>query len=240
MNIPEERLMAFVDGELGPTEQEAVAAAMAEDPALTARIESMRRLRRLIAAAHREVLEEPPPSHLLAGLGERGDVVDLAEARARLRGPVPWRAIGGMAACLAIGLLIGRAPTERRPSPLLATRGGDIIAGGVLAEALDKQLASTQRDEAVKIGISFRARNGRYCRTFTVRSGLAGLACRESDAWVAQTTASTSGGVAPSGPYAMAASDLPPPVATAVDAMISGAALDARGEAQAKARGWRD
>jgi hypothetical protein len=146
-----------------------------------------------------------------------------------------------MAACLAVGLLIGREPTELRTPQLLATRDGDMVAGGVLATAINTQLASTQHDEAVKIGISFRAQNGRYCRTFTIeRSGLSGLACREPTAWVAQVTASAPGEASASGAYAQAASPLAPPVAAVVDQMIAGAPFDARAEAQAKGRGWRD
>jgi hypothetical protein len=245
VSISEEHLMAFVDGELAADAREEIAAAAAADPALAGRIERLRRVRSLIGGAHGAALDEPVPERLLSaaqgGSDASGDVVELAQARAVLRPPVPWRAIGGMAACLAIGLLIGQVPTQLHTPQLLATRDGDIIAGGVLASALNAQLASTQHDEAVKIGISFRAQNGRYCRTFTIeRSGLSGLACREPTAWVAQVTANAPGEASAADGYAQAASSLAPPVAAAVDQVIAGAPFDARAEAQAKAHGWRD
>jgi hypothetical protein len=57
---------------------------------------------------------------------------------------------------------------------------------------------------------------------------------------VAQVTANAPGEAGAADGYAQAASSLAPPVAAAVDQVIAGAPFDARAEAQAKARGWRD
>ena len=59
-------------------------------------------------------------------------------------------------------------------------------ARGQLASALDSQLASAPVEGAlVKVGLSFRTQDKRYCRTFTVTKGEGpvGLACRDGDGW---------------------------------------------------------
>ena len=222
MSLSDDRLMAYVDGELPPEVAAEVAALAAADPDLTARIERMRRVRALVAGAPRERAAEPQSD------------------RDRLRRPVSWPMVGGMAACLAAGLFLGRAPQALRPPEILAARGGDMVAGGTLAKALESQLAAGQHDEAVRIGVSFVSRDGRYCRTFRIeRSGLTGLACKEPTGWVARTAAASPAENSARGAR-QEASTLPAPVAAAVDQAIKGQPLDAAGEARAKARGWRD
>ena len=113
---------------------------------------------------------------------------------------------------------------------------GLMVARGDLARALDTQLASTQRAaDAVQIGLTFKARDGGYCRSFVLpRAGTAGLACREQGEWRIPVTAAAqvpAEGLKP-------AATLPAPVLAAVEARISGEALDADGEQRARLGGW--
>lgn len=231
MRPDDETLMAYADGELDAATRAEVEAAIAADPALRARVEAHRELRRLVSGAYADAADEPVPQRLTAML-RPAPVVDLAAARAR-RAPRAWPVWSNwaaIAATLVVGVLVGRM-TEP-PSPI-ATQDGTLVAQGELAKTLDTQLASTGGE----VGLSFRNREGKYCRTFR-SDGVAGLACREADGWgVQMALAARAGG---SGDYRMAASETPPEVLRAVEAMIAGAPLDAEAEAAARARGWRD
>jgi hypothetical protein len=178
------------------------------------------------------------------------EIVDLAAVRARKAAPKAqprprraWVQWSALAACLAIGVIAARGLSSIGTSPMIADRQGTLIAQAGLARALDQQIAgkAVAPDQAVKIGVSFRAADKLYCRTFQVvrGDGLAGLACRAPSGWqVRVAAASPAHGVGATG-YRTAGSATPAAVSATVDAMIDGAPLDAQGEAAAKAKGWR-
>ena len=66
MSIPEETLMAYVDGELDPAARTEVEAAMRNDPTIEKRVARQRELRAKIELAYAEELTEPVPDRLLA------------------------------------------------------------------------------------------------------------------------------------------------------------------------------
>jgi len=225
----DERLEAYVDGELRGPELAAFEAAMAADPHLAREVARRRAVSARISAAYRPVIDEPVPAHLIA-------LASAANDPGRSRpGVRHWAA---MAACLVLGVTIGR--TIWPESGALAARDGVLVARGGLENALTTQLASdhSAARQLVKVGVSFRTAEGAYCRTFqSPRDRLAGLACHENGRWVAHTITALASAPAPA--YRMAASDTPPEVLAAVDALIAGPALDAAGERAARDRGWR-
>jgi hypothetical protein len=110
-----------------------------------------------------------------------------------------------------------------------------MVAQGALATALDNQLASAQQPEGgVRIGISFAARDGRYCRTFTAAS-LAGVACRDPRGWAVAALAATP---KEDSAYRMAGA-MPDVVRNTVKDLIAGEPLDASGEMHARALDWK-
>lgn len=110
-----------------------------------------------------------------------------------------------------------------------------LVARGAIAQALEQQLASAPGD-GVAVQVSFKARDGRFCRSFSTAAS-AGLACREADgAWALQQVAAVPAGS--SGGMRQAASGLPPSVLAAIDAAMAGEALDAEQEKAARDRGW--
>ncbi len=234
--INDEKLMAYADGELDAEARAEVEAAMAADPALRERVEAHRRLRTLLSGAYAGATDEPVPERLSAMLKPKAEVVDLGAARARkaeaARPTRPvWRNWAAIAATFVVGILAGQM-IDLAPAPSIATRGGALVANGRLAERLDTQLAASGSG----IGLSFRNRTGEYCRTFRADQ-LAGLACRDVRGWDVQMAVAAP----PSrGNYRMAASEMPPAVLVAVEASITGEPLDAREEAAARAKGWRD
>ena len=246
MTFPEEVLMAYADDELDARTRAAVEAAMASDPEIARRIAQHKALRSRVHSAFNKVLDEPVPQRLLkvvrsdSPASGKNNVVPLHPRRARRWTWPQWTAL---AASLIVGVIAGRLVLVRSggPGPIVM-RGGRVLAGGVLANALSGQLAAEQTAaDPVRIGVSFRSRSGEYCRTFALAppGALAGLACHAGDAWQVQVLARTEPSAANSGGYRQAASSLPPAVLASVSHLIAGDVLDARAEAAARARHWR-
>jgi hypothetical protein len=92
----------------------------------------------------------------------------------------------------------------------------------------------------VRIEVSFLAKSGDYCRTFSLsgESSASGLACRHGDQWQVQALARES---APAGSseYRTAGSGLPVSILKSVEGQIDGEPLDRAGEKAARDRGWK-
>jgi hypothetical protein len=222
----EELIIAYVDGELAPAVRARFEAEIAADPALAAQIARHSALARQVSAAYAATLEEPIPPQLLA-------VAAAANDRRRSAAPprlIPWAAA---AAALVVGVFAGRLALPA--SGPLDARDGALVARGQLASALSSGLAA--QPGAVKVGLTLRTPDGGYCRTFqSAPDRLAGLACRRDGRWLARTVTAWSPAAAPA--YRTAASEIPPEVLAAVDA-LGGQPLDAAAERAARDKGWR-
>lgn len=238
-------LMAYADGELAAADASRVEAAIARDPALARIVDGHRALRTQLATAFSDVLAEPVPTRLQATL--RAAVRDATPSRtpsAHARPRWTRREWLAMAASLVVGVALALAlpPRDQRPGAeanLAASLvDGNWLARGALADALEGQL-SGHAVAGVQPGLSFRALDGRYCRSFRLQAQrpLAGLACRDGATWrVSTLAAAADAGVAP---MRQAGSALPPAVLADIDARIDGASLDAEAERKARAHGWR-
>jgi hypothetical protein len=157
-----------------------------------------------------------------------------------------------MTASLAIGAVLGAifvnearnlAP-DGEPAAEFAADETGLRARGALALALTEQLAATQAPDApMKVGSSFVATTGEYCRSFTFAPAaasprLGGLACRRSGAWrlLAVAEADRRGGAPDQ--YRQAGAPMPAAVLRAIEDRIQGSALDADAEHAARQRGW--
>ena len=257
MNFSDETLMAYVDGELDDEVRAQVAAAIATDAEVAQRIARHEALNLSIRTAYAGVLDEPVPAEFVrtartAASGGRGNnVSDLADARvarsAKPQAERPRRVLrewGAIAASLIVGLILGQRFLGSGDAEPFATQAGDLLARGVLAQALSSELASAPTPGAsTRIGISFRARSGEYCRTFALGGNeardhaLAGLACREHGRWRIDALAPSVTGMTAG--YRMAGAALPKAVLQAMDEQIAGEPLDARGEAAARQHEWQ-
>jgi hypothetical protein len=219
----EEILIAYVDGELDAAERARFEAELAEDPALAGAVARHRQLAERVSAAYAPVLEEPVPPQLLAVAAAAND----RGGRARL---APWAAV---AASLVMGVLAGRALWPQ--SGPVAMADGGLEARGQLARALTANLAADAGP--VKVSLSLKTADGRYCRTFeSAADRLAGLACRDGGRWRLRTL--TAWSPPPATAYRQAGSATPPEVLAAVDALAA-EPLDAAAERAARAKGWR-
>lgn len=222
--IEERDIEAYVDGELPADRRRAVEAAIAADPAAAARVKAHRQLGTRLADAFDGVIDEPVPPQLVAAARRKKPPF----VPVRL-GPPAWAA---MAASLAIGFVLARSLA---PEPLVESRGGRLVANGLLETALQRDLAGDAGARPIRIGLSFRARDGRYCRTFGGEQ-LQGLACRADGRWAIELAARAPPSPAPD--YRQAGVRTAPAVLAAVDALIDGPPLDAAGERAARDRTW--
>lgn len=232
MNISAETLIAYVDGELSESDRADLEAALAADETLRARVARERGLRQRLSAAFDPTLAEAvPPALVSAANAIAGANVVALQPRRRSWSYREW---GAMAASLAGGLIIGLGVLKTQ-TPAIAPSASGLVARGALAQALETQIAA-DTDGAVRIGVSFRSREGAYCRTFAfVRDHVTGLACKRGAEWQLPVTAQISGAA---GEVRTAASDIPAPILAAVDTLIDGDPLDARAETVARDRHW--
>ena len=252
MKYDDETLMAYVDGEVDAKLRADIDAAIAGNPELARRVEKQRAVRAKVAGAFAKVLDQPLPDNLLRAARGSAESESSPGTEAKGRGNVlqfparqsrppatPWRGRewGAMAASLLLGALISwRLLATGEGTPIVPGEDS-LVAHGALAHALDAQLASEQRgDEAISIGLTFKGKDGNYCRSFELRaSRTVGLACRAGSEWQVAATDATE---AASGQMQQATSALSPAILRAIESRVDGAALDADAERDAQARGF--
>ncbi len=243
MNYDDATLMAYVDGELDAATRAAIAAACATDASLSERIAAQRLLRRRVAGAYAPVADEPVPERLASLLVRpTAPVAELSAARNRQNWRATmghWRTWGAMAACLLLGVWLGRGWRADEGAWVQAEQGR-LRARGALASALDGTRSGPAAPGSVAISMSFVARDGRYCRSFGAEpvAGLAGLACRDAEGWRIELLTGPTAAPEPA-ELRMAATPLPEPLLRQIDALIDGSPLDAAAERAAIERNWQ-
>jgi hypothetical protein len=248
--VSDETLMAYADGEVDAATRAIIEAAMREDPEVRRRIAEHRALREAMQGSFSAVLDEPVPQRLIdAARGQSaapaGNVVDLARARRAAAGqPLKgWRSRrpAAMAASLLVGVALGYLGLHSA-NPLVKTNSsGELLAGTGLAAALSHQLSEDRSPGLVAItGLSFRAKTGDYCRTFSLAGthSSSGLACREGDDWKIKVLAQSPPAAANSSNFRPASSADSPAIRAAVEGSIDGEPLDRAGEIAARRQGW--
>jgi len=242
MTIDPETLAAYADGELAPADAAKVEEAIAADPDLAKQVAAHRALRAQLSAHFDPILDAPVPGSLadLLKPRESAQVIDLAAVRRAREEEQPlekaprtrWAMGGALAASLALGLVFGRVAVPTEP---IASHDGGLVARGELSDALTTQLASAQDGKQVRILVSFRAKDGRYCRGFE-QGATAGIACREDGNWqILRTQSGVHAGT--QGAYAQAASQASEIMAVAQDMATSGA-FNSTDERKARDAGW--
>jgi hypothetical protein len=249
VNYDDETLMSYADGALEGAHRAEIAVAIAKDPDLAQRVEKHRALRAQVAGAFATVLDQPVPDRLVAAARAeagtntaralRGGTVIQFPSKGARAPATAWRARewGAMAASVLLGLLISwglYAPSE---PGIMVANGGALVARGDLASALERQLASDQpRDGPVQIGVTFKAHDGNYCRSFRLReTKTAGVACRAGGEWQVTATAISE---IQAGQMSQAAAAMPAAILADIEDRIDGDALDAAGEQKAQRGGW--
>ena len=255
-HIPDELLTAYVNGELDEAGRARVEQAVSQDARVAQRVAQQRALRGRLRNVFDGILREPAPRRTVNGSRPEGpagpaQIIDLARVRAaRARRPerrrlsIPRRATTAIAASLlagvGAGLLIQRLLASTAP---VEYRDGALFAGGLLNRSLNEQVSGvTPTSTAVRVGQSFHAKVGGYCRTFTLDNGhaLTGLACREQQHWRVLTLLGTDAAASTGSAqlFRLSSSALPGPLLAVINDRTSGEALDAAAEAKARRSNW--
>jgi hypothetical protein len=233
MSISDEQLYAYVDGELPEAQRTLIAEAIAEDANLAQRVARQQALRDRLRESFDGVLYEPVPDRLMGLVKRRRPVDSILSSRSG------WFAI---AASILVGSIAALLTVQWRSGADLTTfKEGGLVAHGALASALDEQLASAIPPNAsVHVGLSFKARSGRYCRTFDIAGaqGAAGLACHDQQQWRILTLIGKPAEEGAGAGYRMAGSNMPSLLLQSVSENISGEPLDPQGEMRVRSAGW--
>ena len=228
----DDEFFAWLDGQLGPADAARMLEKVAADPELCRLAEQHRALHAQLREAFDPIAAAPVPERLQAAVRLRRKVVDFgASGRARSMPSLPqWAAI---AATLAVGVLVGTLVPQRTDAPV-EVQDGKLYAAAALDRALDTNLASAPTGD-VRIGLTFRDRAGKICRSFTDAAS-SGLACRTDGRWQLRGLFAAPEGQGSE--YRMAAG-MDPNLAGLVDATISGEPFDAAQEKSVMKKGWR-
>jgi hypothetical protein len=236
MSFSDETLAAYVDGELDPAAGAEIEEAARQDPRIEQRIARYRALRNRLQAAYAAELNEPVPDRLL-------EAVRTAQARRptpAAAGAARWRY--SLAASVLIAVGAGFLAWRHSHPASMANVDGTLIARGALATGLSDQLSgpappgSGASGSTVTIGLSFVAKSGDYCRTFSL-SADAGLACRHAGHWEILALEKRVASGADSG-FRTASSAMPAKVLEAVERQMAGEPLDRAREIAARSKGW--
>jgi hypothetical protein len=228
-SVSEEDLVAWIDGELSPEDAARIVAAVENDPALAARAAAHHRLVRRMTDAFGPIADEP----VALPQQRPAPVISLASVRAAraeaARKPRSWAMPGAIAASLIVGVLVGHQGSS--PGGV-GDRSGSLALAAPIAKALDSQLSG--EPGPIRVTLSFRNREGRYCRSFAGRE-IDGVACHGAGGWLLRYAGPAKQGQ--SGSYRMAGGDNA--MAAAIGGLIAGDALDGNGERSARAGGWK-
>jgi len=197
-------------------------------------------------------------------INQREKVVSLAElnlarknrrdqsqtnAQDRLDGNHPrrerdWRDWGGLAAMLVVGLWLGQSSLFNRDLPttlVTANENGQLIANGKLTTALDTQLSNEHKGSEVQIGLSFKSKDGQFCRSFSAKQSN-GVACHQSQTWAIALmvdSASSSPDRRDNDAYRPAGSETSPVILDFIDQNIAGTSLNQAEEKAALLKAWK-
>jgi hypothetical protein len=153
-----------------------------------------------------------------------------------------WPAFGSLAASIVVGFGLGYAAWHGPDEILKTSSDGSVVASGTLAKALSTQLAAARDPDGVAtIGLTFLAKSGAYCRTFSLASGHggAGLACRDGERWRIRLLAPAANDGSGGPDYRTAGSNDSPPLRSLIESEIQGEPLTRSDEEAARRAGWR-
>jgi hypothetical protein len=240
MTWDDDKLSAFLDGELPPEEMTALERDLAADPALASRLERLAGADQAFAKSVAAIDARPMPASVQALLaGDSGRVIPFRK-RSLPSILIEHRAIAAAIVCAAA---VWSFSTLGRSAELPASNPV-IIASSNLGRALDSAATGERRDVgggvSVEPQLTFASAGDSICRQYKLSSGggaVEAIACREDDAW--RVKVASFGTAATNPDFQTAGAARSPALEAFIDATIVGAPLDRKTEADLIARNWK-
>jgi hypothetical protein len=251
LDITDELLVAYVDDELDAAQRAMVSSVLEDNPALCRRADEMRLARDLL----REAFPLRPDALVPACLYDAENRLAEACARRSSRSRRAFRSLkrrkyaiaAGFVLCVALfgSYLAWRVASEPVQLPVTALMriDPDTPLHRVLESTPSAEVINVPaEDAAMRAVLTFRAKDGRFCREFEILAssgGSTGIACRAHGDWRAEVLLSAAAAPPNSNYYTPAAGADEPAVAEVVERLIQGDPFSAEEEARALASGWR-
>jgi hypothetical protein len=168
MELNDELLSAYLDGELAPAQREQVAAALLQDAGARLRLERMQQADQALRAA----MPATTNDHFQAAMAAKISGSALA-ARSWQRTVLPW-ALAASLVGLTVGYVLPRGDA-----------GGFAQPDATWLNALNSTPSGTASSTGVTPLLSFKTVDGRYCRLFRAQGAASGegLVCRSAEQW---------------------------------------------------------
>jgi hypothetical protein len=230
----DEQVRAFVDGQLDAASAARLASQVQQDLALAERVARQRALRR---QGVKEPAAQPAAPAPAATEPVAMQPAPAAQGgKARSAPSLVWWSV--TLAAVVIAALAGWSVPRESDQTFIPDANG-LAAGGRLAKALDERIsAEGSKEGGVLVSLSFRAGDGRYCRTFSLDTGIDGLACRNGRTWQVESIGRPPQD-AQAGPYREASSELSPSVIAALSRWQAGNALTPEEERRVRDNDWQ-
>ena len=250
----DERLSAWLDGELPDVEAHRLEERLAAEPALARRLERLRQSDHAAQHAFHAIDGSPMPSAVLDLLRDEDadrsrDAQEASVVRLRPRAPRFFQVPVAIAASVALvaGFLVRDliAPPGIGEDTALPI-SGLVASGSGLFRLLETAPAGQPVDLAdgsrAEVVLTFQANDGDWCRQFRMEAdpaALHGLACRQPGGWQLET-ASFAGPEPSDATFRQAAGATPAALEAAVRARLGAREpLDADEESQVLSEGWK-
>lgn len=246
-------LNAYLDGALPPDEMREFEARLAADARLADRLGALRSADERLRKEARRIDGEPMSASLSALISQlkaeiaAGEpaVVSFPFLRRGVRFVAEHRAIAASLAALAGAFMLQVVLSD---SPSMWSRDGRILASSDVGRALDARLsgdpAMLRTGARFSARMSFRSRNGEFCRVFEILGAGAdsqNVACRDDRGWrLALVSSPSAASERPAGVYTTASAASNPVLEAYLDDAMEGEPMGREAEAEAIANGWGD
>lgn len=258
MTYSDEKLSAYLDGELPPEETAAIRDALEKDVLLRDRLARLQRADAAVRAAYGAIDDTPLPesvTDLLKGgaaekrpAGPEGNIRFFPAMRRRAAA-APWPVAIAASLAMVVGFISGQQLSFSPDAPSGAVQMARVIEPNTpLFEVLNRgvsaqthQIAS-DADLRLEPVLSFRRLDGSYCREFfahDANSRTHSVACKEEENWIIKIAVTTSAGNTPEGAYETASTAGDTLVTDYIDRIISGDALSAEEEEDLSRSDWQ-
>lgn len=243
MELSDETLNAFLDGELSALEMRIVRDAMASNEQIAQRLDHLAWLNSQVQASAHEldaIALSPGLEALTAQLKEQareaktGNILDFPKKTPRSAFSMVWQGAVAASVAAVFGFMVGTATqtgVENQALPEWAA------ISRALSDAPSGETLNTETGTRFEARLSFMNTEGDYCRQFYVkpagRQALQSIACRSLDGWslsAALPAGDTNG-------YQPASEDRS--LDKVIDSMLQGELLDAEQEQRLIKQQWK-